>query len=69
MTNSDDRSKDPTVDDHDEEALDEASQKMLLRDKEAIGETEAGHSSGAEEHDQEALAEAERKMLLREDRT
>lgn len=56
-------------DEHDEQSLEEAEEKMLLRDREHEGDTSEGESAADEEHDPEALAEAERKMLLREDRT
>lgn len=68
MTNPSEQPTPPTDDDHDEQALREADEKLLLRDKEDVEESHTSDSSADEEHDPEAEAEADRRMLRRDDR-
>jgi hypothetical protein len=69
MTKPSEEPTPPTADDHDEQALRDADEKLLLRDKEHVEESHTSDSSADEEHDKEAQAEADRRMLRRDDRS
>lgn len=69
MTKPSEQPAPPTADDHDEQSLREADEKLVRRDKEEVEESHTSDPSPDDEHDPEALAEADRKMLRREDRT
>jgi len=56
-------------DDHDQQALEEAEEKMLLRHDEHDEKSADEPSPLGGDHDPDALAEAAEKMLLREERT
>jgi hypothetical protein len=57
--------KDAGSQDHDEHALHEAEEKMLLRDKDAPAEDDTKPVDT--EHDEEALEKASERMLLHPD--
>lgn len=58
------------ADDHDEQSMEEAEEKMLLRhDEHDAHDEDSDDEPVGGEHDPEALAEADRKMLLRDDKT